>query len=570
MRIVANPLNLDYRFQHYRRRDTTFREGADPTAVLFKGRYYLFFSMSGGFWYSDDLIQWQFHENHQIPIHYYAPDVVSIGDYLYFCASRKSKACPIMRSKDPLSDDFEYVNKPFAFLDPAMFHDDDGKVYLYWKQSKGQLYGIEMNPASMKTIGKKVRLVHSDPARIGWERKLSHLVPAAKPVGADGTHIEGGFMTKHAGKYYLQYAAPATELISYGDGVYISDSPLGPFTVQAHNPFSLKPGGFINGAGHGSTMQDKHGNWWHFSTMCIIVNHALERRIGMFPCGFDEDGVLFCNQYLADYPYWIPEGKFEPLSIRPEWMLLSYRKKATASSYCAGHEPELGADESISTSWCAKTGNPGEWYCLDLGKECDVHAVQVNFADVDVPAKKVSRKQVDGEITQKRYIDLDSELHTRFLLESSLDGKVWQTQADKRAASANLCHDLIVNEEGVRARYVRVICQELPYNQLMAISGLRVFGKSEGAMPAAVTANAERTGTTDAVVKWDAVSNATGYVVRYGVSPGKLYSSWTVFGATELAIPFLNAGCPSYYCCVDAFNEVGITAGKTAKIRACQ
>ena len=47
-------------------------------------------------------------------------------------------------------------------------------------------------------------------------------------------------MTKHAGKYYLQYGGPGTEFSGYGDGVYVGDMPLGPFTYQAHNPFSLQ------------------------------------------------------------------------------------------------------------------------------------------------------------------------------------------------------------------------------------------------------------------------------------------------------------------------------------------
>ena len=38
-------------------------------------------------------------------------------------------------------------------------------------------------------------------------------------------------MTKHNGKYYLQYAGPGTEFKSYSDGVYVSDKPLGPFTI---------------------------------------------------------------------------------------------------------------------------------------------------------------------------------------------------------------------------------------------------------------------------------------------------------------------------------------------------
>ena len=53
-RILINPLNIPYQFQHYNQQAS--RESADPTLVYFKGRYYLFASMSGGFYYSDDMI----------------------------------------------------------------------------------------------------------------------------------------------------------------------------------------------------------------------------------------------------------------------------------------------------------------------------------------------------------------------------------------------------------------------------------------------------------------------------------------------------------------------------------
>ena len=66
---------------------------------------------------------------------------------------------------------------------------------------------------------------------------------------------EGAYMTKHNGKYYFQYGAPGTEFKVYADGVYVSDSPLGPFTYQQHNPMSYKPGGFVQGV----------GTQWHFS-----------------------------------------------------------------------------------------------------------------------------------------------------------------------------------------------------------------------------------------------------------------------------------------------------------------
>ena len=108
MKTYCNPLDLPYRYQHMNEqgRRYAFREGADPTLVYFKGTYYLFVSMSAGFFYSDDLLGWRFHADPDLMIYDYAPDVRQVGDYLYFCASSRSKDCPILRSVDPLHEKF--------------------------------------------------------------------------------------------------------------------------------------------------------------------------------------------------------------------------------------------------------------------------------------------------------------------------------------------------------------------------------------------------------------------------------------------------------------------------------
>ena len=110
----CNPLDLGYRYQHMKEgpRTAGFREGADPTLVYFKGKYYLFVSMSAGFWYSDDLLNWEFHADPDLLIYDYAPDVRQVGNYLYFCASRKGRNCPILRTADPLTEPFTEVSAP--------------------------------------------------------------------------------------------------------------------------------------------------------------------------------------------------------------------------------------------------------------------------------------------------------------------------------------------------------------------------------------------------------------------------------------------------------------------------
>ena len=147
----CNPLDLGYRYQHMKEgpRVAGFREGADPTLVYFKGKYYLFVSMSAGFWYSEDLLNWDFHADPGLLIYDYAPDVRQVGNYLYFCASRKGRNCPILRTADPLTEPFTEVSAPFAFWDPDLFCDDDGRVYFYWGCSNiAPIYGVELDDIS--------------------------------------------------------------------------------------------------------------------------------------------------------------------------------------------------------------------------------------------------------------------------------------------------------------------------------------------------------------------------------------------------------------------------------------
>ena len=578
-RILINPLNIPYQFQHYNKQAS--REAADPTLIFFKGRYYLFASMSGGFYYSDDMLHWDWHENRELTPFRYAPDVRQVGDWLIFSSSDRDPSA-IYRSKDPLSDDFEKISEPFPFWDPNTFQDEDGRVYFYWGcANTTPIYGQEFDPETMTPIGEKKALVFGAPDRHGWERPDYPGRP--KEQGKEGLamrlyrlamhlsgsdkkpFIEGAFMNKWNGKYYLQYAAPGTELATYGDGVYVGGSPLGPFTYQAHNPFSSKPGGFITGAGHGSTIEDAYGNLWHASTMRISVNANFERRLGLFPAGLDRDGLLFCNQNLADYPLEIPEGKFDPHSIKPKWMLLSFKKNAVASSYREGHEPAKALDEDIRSCWCAR-GSAGEWYQLDLGDVYEIHGIQLNFADVEVPMLEVDKALRSNVYTSNRYIDPDPTLRTRYLLEGSAEGSVWFSLADKRGAETNLPHDYI-ELAGLKLRYVRVTAEKLPYDEPFALSGLRVFGLGNEPAPEAVKAfDIERPDALTAKLSWKAVDRATGYNVRYGIAPDKLYSSHMVCGQAEVLLTMLNAG-QTYYAAVDAFGEGGVTEGASLLLR---
>mgnify|MGYP002624156050 CR=1 FL=1 len=291
--------------------------------------------------------------------------------------------------------------------------------------------------------------------------------------------------------------------------------------------------------------------------MRISKNHDFERRLGLWKAGFDADGELFCDQRFGD---WVQPLDGKPFET-PDWMLLSAGKRAFASSFVPGCEPEHATEENVQTWWKAATNRPDEWLCVDLGKAFDVRAVQINFADdrLDVPCP--------GEIrpgSQAQYIE-ERALFTRWLLEGSEDGEHWFAIEDKRQAQTDLSHDLTVREDGISARYLRLSETEVPYGQNPCVSGLRVFGKGSGAKPAAPTFTANRSGDTDMLVSIAPQKDALGFNILFGDSPEKLYHSCTVFRSGEKRIGALIKD-RTYCVRVDAFNENGVTEGACIKL----
>lgn len=593
MKYFCNPVNINYRYQfnNDQRRNgiEVAREAADPSMIRFKGKYYIFASMTLGVWESEDLVSWSNYKlPDNLPLYDYAPDVRVVGEYVYFCASKRGEICNFYRTKDILNGPYEIIPGTFDFWDPHLYLDDDGRLYFYWGCSNiTPVWGVELDQEKMQPIGEKRELISGHPFINGYERmgidnsefpksqeeiEISfqqflksqgnseenlpkEYIPLIKGMFSRKPFIEGAWMNKYHGKYYLQYAFSGTEYNSYGDGVYTSESPLGPFELAENNPYSYKPGGFASGAGHGSTEWDYNGNLWHLGTIRISVNHQFERRVGIWPAGFDEDGELFCNQRYGDWPQTVAENKMNSWED-PKWFLLSFGKKATASSSEPGHEPLFAFDENIKTWWRAESAKKGEWLQVDLGETYDVNAIQINFADdkIEIPTPGTIRGT-----TQARYIEED-DIFTRWVLEGSLDLENYFIIEDKSQVNTELSHDLIVREDGIKVRYLKLTVIEVPYEQKPCVSGLRVFGKGNKEKPEVPEFKAHRTNDLDMQVEISG-GKATGYNILWGHRQDKLYHSYMVFGSSQ-RIGALVKG-RQYYVRVDAFNENGLTEGKT-------
>ena len=541
----CNPLNLDYTYPfHNSHLGKSYRSGADPAVVEFRGEYYMFVTRSWGYWHSKDLLNWDF----ITPEKWYfegcnAPAAHNYKDSVLYVCGNPSGAMSILYTDNPKRGDWKAVPSVLHDLqDPALFIDDDERAYMYWGSSnRWPIRGkeLDMKNKFLPIAKKPDSLLFLRPDIHGWERFGENHTSDIKPF------IEGAWMTKHNGKYYLQYAAPGTQFNVYGDGVYVGKSPLGPFEYAAHNPFCYKPGGFATGAGHGSTVCGPGGIYWHFGTIHLSINYKFERRLCMFPTFFDEDGAMYSDTYFGDYPHYSPDQVSRQTTSGGfrGWMLLSYGKPVKASSQLESYPVENVTDENLKTFWVAGKNDDKQWVEIDLEEVSDVYALQLNFFDYE----------------ETGFWGRMPKLWQRYLVEASVDGVRWQILADYRNSFRDAPHNYIELDQPIEARYIRYRHHYVPGKNL-AMGDIRVFGLGRGKKPATVKGFTvvREADERNARISWKAVKGAQGYNVLWGVALDKLYSSWMVYGDNSLDLRALTVG-QKYYFAIEAFNENGIS-----------
>ena len=568
-RTYANPIDIDYRYNfEQQNQGISYRSGADPVIVVQRGKYYLFETIGDGYWESSDLGIWRHITPTRWPLlDVVAPAVLAVRDTIYLLPSTTSPL-PILMLTEPASGRVEFYNRLLPWLplaraqeanvlakpdsvqpgpwDPQFFYDaDTDRWFLFWNSSNAYpLHAIELDKSKRLAYkGTPKWLFGLQPELHGWERfGQDHRDTTIHPF------IEGSWMTKHGGRYYLQYGAPGTEYNVYSTGVYTADNPLGPFTYAPYNPVAYKPGGFVQGAGHGNTFQDVYGNWWNTGTPWIAVNWNFERRIGLHPAGFDADGQMFVDTRFGDFPHWLPTKAGQTSAeLFTGWMLLSYRKTATASSTLDTFPASRVTDENPRTFWVAAQNRPGEWLTIDLGAMYDVTAVQVDYADY-----------------KSGLYGTDSNAVTRFRLLASDDGQKWAAVADLSAEQRDRPNAYLEMTSPVRARFVKYEHIHVGAANL-AISDIRVFGRRWGGGPRPKTPqrlSAQRQADQrNAVISWQAVPGVVGYNVRWGIAPTKLYETYQRFAdeRTTLDLRALTVG-QGYWVAIESFDENGVSA----------
>jgi beta-xylosidase len=191
----------------------------------------------------------------------WAPEVLQLGDkyLLYYTASdrRKNAQCiGVAVAPDPLGPFVDDAAEPIVCqtalggsIDADAFRDEDGKLYLYFKNDGNRvgqhtaIWAQQLSPDGLSVIGQAHELIHDDKS---WEQRL----------------VEAPTMVRTPAGYQLFFSAAyfgwneGQDLSPYAMGYATCAGPLGPCKKSPDSPilhsFNDRQAGCISGPGHQS------------------------------------------------------------------------------------------------------------------------------------------------------------------------------------------------------------------------------------------------------------------------------------------------------------------------------
>jgi hypothetical protein len=362
-----------------------FRELADVSVLWHEGAWYLYPSVDMAWVSKDGGATWQHHPLNVRDVGY-APTVVKHKGRFLLMASES----PVYAADAPLGPFKEIgpIRLPKgcpAQIDPMLFSDDDGRLFYYWGCTPTEgIYGVELdadNPT--RVIGKPAKMIAFEPDRFPWQRLGDWNEQPARGW------VEGAWMFKRNGTYYLTYAAAGTENRTYAMGCAVGKTPLGPFLPQKNNPILRSTTGLITGTAHGCVVEGPHKSLWAFYTVRAGVVHGFERRLGMDPAYIGEDGELHVRG-ASSLPQRLPTAAkgAEPTG----WLPLNTGPRTLGSSDSPNLSGRLAVDDDLRTWWQPAADDRAPTLTSTLTTpNAVVRAVRVIWRDVGLNTKRGAR-----------------------------------------------------------------------------------------------------------------------------------------------------------------------------------
>ena len=270
---------------------------ADPTVFFFEGTYYLYGTDKAGqgfeVYTSKDLQRWAGPQGKRDGFAlrkgesfgqrgFWAPQVFYHRGKFYM-AYTADEQIALATSDSPLGPFTQNTPRKISGdtrqIDPFVFFDDDGKIYLYHVRldEGNKLYVAEMrsdlSDIKPKTLRPCLKLDQQweDTGRARW------------PV------MEGPTVIKHGKHYYLFYSANDFRSPDYAVGYAVAPTALGPWKKPSRQPLLSRHVIDASGPGHGDLFKDAQGAWRYVFHVHASPVVAQPRRTAMVTIRFVRD-----------------------------------------------------------------------------------------------------------------------------------------------------------------------------------------------------------------------------------------------------------------------------------------
>jgi hypothetical protein len=463
----------------------------DVTVLRENGKYYMYCT-GGGAWFSDDLVNWKFQRVSNVPV---APDVVKYKGAFYMCGN----SGPLLKADNPLGpfsslgDWPEATNGWYGPFDMHIFIDDDSKPYLYYPgRGVTGIFVVPLDPSNLtRFAAPPKRLFTFNPDHV-WERygEMNEYTEVA--------WIEGPWLQKHNGTYYLEYSASGTQWKTYAEGYYTAKNPMGPFTYAPNNPLVRRTEGLVTGTAHGSIVEGPDKRLWQFYTI-VLNNPPGGRRVGMDPITFDNDGNMSVR--VTDTPQWAPGVVPDPAREADSGSMAVTINKVRAmnaqsrfSSQQPGHDAAYAVDNSSGTWWEPGAEDAQPTLTLDLGPATRFDVVQLFTIDSlrlmftgggrFGGRRGSSATTTNAPPTAPGPSALPPTTAYQYKIDVSTDGNSYTTVLDQ-STNAIVRNTIFEEIPPTKCRFVRLTMINWPRTTPLGIIEFTGFGKPAGSLPAA-------------------------------------------------------------------------------------